>query len=153
MKEMVNTKEYRKTHKAEISKCSKEYEKTHKAERVEYRKTHKAEKAKYDKEYKKTHKAEISKQQVEYSKELRQQVIELYSHGTCKCSHCSGPVEELHHTDPANGKWELQTFKSKSNKAARNHQLEMYTVIPDYITPLCKKCHLKVHKELKTQEV
>ena len=150
---MFNTKEYnkqyRKTHKAEISKCSKEYEKTHKAERAEYRKTHKAEKAKYDKEYKKTHKAAISEYQKEYRKELKQQVIELYSHGTCKCSHCGDSVQELHHTDPANGKWELQTFKSKANTAARLHQLEMYTVIPDYITVLCKKCHVTLHKKLK----
>jgi hypothetical protein len=83
-----------------------------------------------------------------YRKELRQQVIELYSHGTCKCSHCGGSVEELHHTNPEDGKWEMQEFGIQTNIQARKHQLEMYTVIPDYITPLCKKCHLKLHKEL-----
>ena len=102
----------------------------------------------YHKEYSKTHKAEIAKQQAEYRKELRQQVIELYSHGTCKCSHCGGPVEELHHTNPEDGKWEKKEFGGQSCIAARHHQIEMYTVIPDYIQPLCKKCHKEIHKNI-----
>ena len=130
-------------------------------------------KKEYDKEYRQTHKAEIAKQKAEYMKEyrktskgkfvrtcserkirseLRQQVIELYSHGTCKCSHCGGSVEELHHTDPANGKWERKEFTRVSTIKARKHQLEMYTVIPNYITPLCKKCHKEVHKQLKEEK-
>ena len=49
------------------------------------------------------------------------------------------------------GTWEKETFKSNANSLARLHQLEMYTVIPNYITPLCKKCHIKVHRELRTR--
>ena len=102
--------------------------------------------------YKKLHKKELAKQQKKYSKSLRHQVIELYSHGTCKCSHCGGPVEELHHTDPANGTWEKKIIGNVSCVSARKHQLEMYTVIPDYITPLCKKCHKDLHTQLKEEK-
>jgi len=139
-KSIANAK-YRKDHKEQIALCNKKYRETHKE---------------HIKKYKVDHKKEIAIRQRKYvqtlTKELRQQIIELYSHGTCKCSHCSGSVEELHHTDPANGKWEKKEFGSKTTLAARKHQLEMYTVIPDYITPLCKKCHKDLHTQFKEEK-
>jgi len=76
-------------------------------------------------------------------------VIKLYSHGTCKCQHCGGDVAELHHKYPGTAVWEDREFGARATVRARQHQLEMYTVIPDYITPLCKTCHKKEHKKLK----
>ena len=138
-------------------KYYKKYNLNHKEQlassRNRYRLKHKDSEAKYAKEYRKNNGIYFTAYEKNYSASLRKTIIELYSHGTCKCVRCGGEVEELHHTNPEHGLWERNTFNGKSTHAARNHQLEMYTVIPDYITPLCKKCHLKVHKELKTQEV
>lgn len=83
------------------------------------------------------------------TQELRQHIIDLYSHGTGKCLRCGGKVEHLHHTNPEDGKWEMSKFGSISTRSARVNQVDMYTVISDYITPLCKACHCKLHKELR----
>ncbi len=79
---------------------------------------------------------------------LRNDVIYLYSHGTNLCK-CGSPIEELHHTNPEDGTWESKTFGSRSCREARLHQIGMYTVIPNYIQPLCKVCHRAAHKQLK----
>ena len=71
--------------------------------------------------------------------------IELYTHGTNKCVKCGGLVQELHHTNPEHGAWDK---KNIFGAARYKHYIDMYTVIPNYITPVCKDCHIKIHKEL-----
>jgi hypothetical protein len=136
---------YRETHKEQIRAYKKHYMASHAEEIREYAKE-------YSKKHYSKNKINKNKYCKELHKELRQQVIELYSHGTCKCSRCGGPVEHLHHTNPEDGKYEKETFGKASTNYARKHQLEMYMVMPDYITPLCKKCHKEVHRELRNRE-
>jgi len=40
---------------------------------------------------------------------------------------------------------------TKSVVSARKHQLDMYTVIPTYITPVCCSCHSKIHADMRKQ--
>ncbi len=70
---LVQRKEYRKTHHAERLAQAKEYYKTHRAERKEYYKTHRAEMLAQNKEYRKTHHAEIKEyRQTHRAKRLAQ---------------------------------------------------------------------------------
>ena len=153
---LAEQKEYRETHKESIAAGKNDWYLRNRErileERKEYRTKHQDRLKKYFKDKYADDPTYFTSRLSARKQSYRQQVIELYSHGTCKCSHCSGPVEELHHTDPANGKWEKKEFTSVSAIDARKHQLDMYTIIPDYITPLCKKCHKEVHKQLKEEK-
>lgn len=150
-------KAYREKHKEHIAERLKRYAILHKQHLKLYKHNyyiaHKAKLNKQSKDYREKHITAERKYKKTQHTLLRQQIIELYSHGTCKCMHCGGAVEELHHTNPADGTWEKEHFCNETNAAARLHQLEMYTVIPDYITPLCKKCHKKIHKESNQKEI
>lgn len=128
-----------------ISEYNKQYNKLYGKERYKKKKD-------LRKKYRNEHKEEAKKYKKEYYKELREQVIDLYSNGEKACQTCSGEVSDLHHLNKEDGIWERENIGRGDNTKARQHQLLMFAIRPNYIIPLCKKCHIKIHKKYRLME-
>ena len=124
----MTIKEYYKIH-------NKKYRDTHKEQLQEYRRKRKEVMSANNKRWYKTH----------YDK-----VTELYSRGTMLCP-CGGQVEEHHHADPNDGDYERKLFKSTVNSLALKYQINMFDKNPNYIVPMCAKCHTEIHIKLRPQ--
>jgi hypothetical protein len=80
-------------------------------------------------------------------KKVRDEVFALYSNGDMKCARCYAPAEHLHHTDPKGRKYEDKHFQQDIDK--KRYQTKQYKKNKNYVVPLCGKCHIAIHKELK----